>query len=83
MQELRLDIQDGVAVITLDRAPVNAITLAHYQAIGEFLQDFNPDNRANSRDPEPLIKRNPLLVWHGICFIQAIIIVLLLWAYLS
>ena len=58
-------------------------TNARYQAIGEFLQDFNPDNRANSRDPEPLIKRNPLLVWHGICFIQAIIIVLLLWAYLS
>ena len=58
-------------------------TNARYQAIGEFLQDFNPDNRANSRDPEPLIKRNPLLVWHGICFIQAIIIVLLLWTYLS
>ena len=58
-------------------------TNARYQAIGEFLQDFNPDNRANSRDPEPLIKRNPLLVWHGICFIQTIIIVFLLWAYLS
>ena len=54
-----------------------------YQAIGEFLQDFNPDNRARSRDPEPLIKSNPLLVWHGICFVQTIIIVLLLWLYLS
>ena len=54
-----------------------------YQAIGEFLQDFNPDNRARSRDPEPLIKRNPLLVWHGICFIQTIIMVLLLCLYLS
>lgn len=54
-----------------------------YQAIGEFLQDFNPDNRARSRDPEPLIKSNPLLVWHGICFIQTVIIVLLLWVYLS
>ena len=58
-------------------------TNARYQAIGEFLQDFNPDSRANSRDPEPLIKRNPLLVWHGICFIQFVILVLLLWAYLS
>ncbi|MEN6670692.1 protein kinase [Psychrobacter sp. B38] len=54
-----------------------------YQAIGEFLQDFNPDNRARSRDPEPLIKSNPLLVWHGICFVQTMIIVLLLWIYLS
>ncbi len=54
-----------------------------YQAIGEFLQDFNPDNSARSRDPEPLIKSNPLLVWHGICFIQTVIIVLLLWVYLS
>ena len=53
-------------------------TNARYQAIGEFLQDFNPDNRAHSRDPEPLIKRNPLLVWHGICFIQFVIILLLM-----
>lgn len=58
-------------------------TNVRYQAISEFLQDFNPDNRARSRDPEPLIKRNPLLVWHGICFIQTVIIVLLLWVYLS
>lgn len=58
-------------------------TNVRYQAIGEFLQDFNPDNSARSRDPEPLIKRNPLLVWHGICFIQTVIIVLLLWVYLS
>lgn len=58
-------------------------TNVRYQAIGEFLQDFNPDNRARSRDPEPLIKRNPLLVWHGICFVQTVIIVLLLWVHLS
>lgn len=58
-------------------------TNVRYQAIGEFLQDFNPDNRARSRDPEPLIKRNPLLVWHGICFVQTVIIVLLLWGHLS
>ncbi|MGE6360121.1 protein kinase domain-containing protein [Psychrobacter glacincola] len=57
-------------------------TNARYQAIGEFLQDFNPDNKAHSRDPEPLIKRNPLLVWHGICFIEFVIILLLL-AYFS
>lgn len=53
-------------------------TNARYQAIGEFLQDFNPDNSAALLDPEPLIKRNPLLVWHGICFIQGIIIIILL-----
>lgn len=53
-------------------------TNARYQAIGEFLQDFNPDNSAALNDPEPLIKRNPLLVWHSICFIQGIIIIILL-----
>lgn len=58
-------------------------TKVRYQAIGEFLQDFNPDNSTRSRDSEPLIKSNPLLVWHGICFVQTVIIVLLLWAYLS
>lgn len=51
---------------------------ARYQAIGEFLQDFNPDNSAIDHTTEPLIKRNPLLVWHSICFIEAIIIVMLL-----
>jgi len=49
-----------------------------HQAIGEFLQDFNPDHSASLSDPEPLIKRNPLLVWHGICLVQSVIIVLLL-----
>ncbi len=53
-------------------------TNARYQAIGEFLQDFNPDNMAFLTDPVPLIQRNPLLVWHGICLIQFIIIVFLL-----
>ena len=53
-------------------------TQARYQAIGEFLQDFNPDNTSNIRDPEPLIIRHPLLVWHSICFIQFVIILSLL-----
>ncbi|WP_019673366.1 protein kinase domain-containing protein [Psychrobacter lutiphocae] len=53
-------------------------TNARHQAIGEFLQDFNPDNSASLTDPEPLIKRNPLLVWHGICLVQSIIIIFLL-----
>lgn len=57
-------------------------TNARHQAIGEFLQDFNPDNSASLSDPQPLIKRNPLLVWHGICLIQSIIIILLLIKYL-
>lgn len=51
---------------------------ARYPAIGEFLQDFNPDNSAVLLVREPLIKRNPLLVWHGICCIQGIIIIILL-----
>lgn len=56
---------------------------ARYQAIGEFLQDFNPDNSAALLVHEPLIKRNPLLVWHGICLIEGIIIVILLIKLLS
>ena len=53
-------------------------TQARYQAIGEFLQDFNPDNASNISDPEPLIVRHPLLVWHSICFIQFVLILSLL-----
>ncbi|WP_296404536.1 bifunctional protein-serine/threonine kinase/phosphatase [Psychrobacter sp.] len=53
-------------------------TKVRQQAIGEFLQDFNPDFNASLTDPEPLIKRNPLLVWHSICFIQAIVIIFLM-----
>jgi len=57
---------------------LHSSTQARYQAIGEFLQDFNPDNSNNTRDPEPLIIRHPLLVWHSICFIQFVIIISLL-----
>lgn len=53
-------------------------TQARYQAIGEFLQDFNPDYHSHISDPEPLIIRNPLLVWHSICFIQCVVILSLL-----
>lgn len=81
-QPLRKQNVPAVSQQALMRA-LHSNTNARYQAIGEFLQDFNPDNRANSRDPEPLITRNPLLVWHSICFIQAMIIVLLLWVYLA
>ncbi len=56
---------------------------ARHQAIGEFLQDFNPDNKADRREPEPLIARNPLLLWQGICALQAVIIIYLLWLTLS
>lgn len=35
MNHIKIEKRDGVAVVTLDRPPVNAITLAHYQAIGE------------------------------------------------
>ncbi|WLP95876.1 bifunctional protein-serine/threonine kinase/phosphatase [Psychrobacter sp. M13] len=81
-QPLRQNNIPAISQQALMRA-LHSNTNARYQAIGEFLQDFNPDNRANSRDPEPLIQRNPLLVWHSICFIQFVVIVLLLWAYLA
>ena len=58
-------------------------TNARHQAIGEFLQDFNPDNKAYRREPEPLIIRNPLLVWQSVCAVQAVIIVYVLWLFLS
>ena len=57
---------------------LHSSTQARYQAIGEFLQDFSPDNSNDIRDPEPLIIRHPLLVWHSICFIQFVIIISLL-----
>jgi protein phosphatase len=57
---------------------LHSSTQARYQAIGEFLQDFSPDNSNDIRDPEPLIVRHPLLVWHSICFIQFVIIISLL-----
>ena len=57
---------------------LHSSTQARYQAIGEFLQDFNPDNSSSINDPEPLIVRRPLLVWHSICFIEFVIILLLL-----
>ncbi|WP_435980655.1 protein kinase domain-containing protein [Psychrobacter sp. DM4] len=81
-QPLRQNNIPAISQQALMRA-LHSNTNARYQAIGEFLQDFNPDNRANSRDPEPLIQRNPLLVWHSICFIQFVIIILLLWVYLA
>lgn len=55
-----------------------ANTQARYQVIGEFLQDFNPENHNNTSDPEPLIIRSPLLVWHTTCFIQFVLIFMLL-----
>ena len=61
---------------------LHASTQARYQAIGDFLQDFNPDNSNDIRDPEPLIVRHPLVVWYSICFIQFVIIISLLMYFL-
>ncbi len=47
MQDLKLEINDGVAVVTLDRPPVNAITLAHYQAIGELFESLGDNPSVN------------------------------------
>jgi enoyl-CoA hydratase len=40
MDGIRVEKHDRVAVVTLDRPPVNAITLAHYRAIGEVFLDL-------------------------------------------
>ncbi len=58
-------------------------TNARHQAIGEFLQDFNPDNTGHQREPEPLIQRNPILFWQCIGALQLMIIAYLLWAYVA
>jgi len=47
MQNLTLEIDDGVAWVTLDRPPVNAITLAHYQAIGELFEALGQNPAVN------------------------------------
>jgi serine/threonine protein kinase/serine/threonine protein phosphatase PrpC len=77
VQPLRQNRVPAASQQALMRA-LHSSTQARYQAIGEFLQDFNPDNSNNISDPEPLIIRHPLLVWHSICFIQFIAIILLL-----
>lgn len=35
MNDIKVEKKNGVVEVTLDRPPVNAVTLAHYQAIGE------------------------------------------------
>ncbi|WP_295467219.1 enoyl-CoA hydratase-related protein [uncultured Pseudomonas sp.] len=47
MQNLTLEIDNGVAWVTLDRPPVNAITLAHYQAIGELFDALGENPAVN------------------------------------
>lgn len=47
MQNLTLEIDNGVAWVTLDRPPVNAITLAHYQAIGELFDALGENPTVN------------------------------------
>ena len=77
VQPLRQNRVSAASQQALMRA-LHSNTQARYQAIGEFLQDFNPDNSNDMTDPEPLIIRHPLLVWHSICFIQFITIISLL-----
>lgn len=43
MNDIRIEKRDGIAIVTLDRPPVNAITLAHYRAIGEVFLDLGKE----------------------------------------
>jgi enoyl-CoA hydratase len=40
MTDITIDVQDGVATVTLDRPPVNAVTLDLYQRLGEIFADL-------------------------------------------
>jgi enoyl-CoA hydratase len=40
MNDISVDVLDGVATVTLDRPPVNAVTLAHYAALGEAFDEL-------------------------------------------
>lgn len=37
-QDIRIAVNGAVATVTLDRPPVNAVTLAHYQRLGEVFE---------------------------------------------
>jgi len=50
MNDLTVDVQGGVATVTLDRPPVNAVTLALYARIGEL--------SPNSARPQTLTARS-------------------------
>src|SRR5687768_1185917 len=38
--DLKIEISGGVAVVTLDRPPVNALTLALYERVGEVFREI-------------------------------------------
>jgi len=40
MTDISVDVQDGVAAVTLDRPPVNAVTLDLYERLGETFADL-------------------------------------------
>lgn len=40
MNDISVEKRDGIAIVTLDRPPVNAITLKHYRAIGEIFKSL-------------------------------------------
>src|ERR1700744_4994710 len=40
MADIDVTTRDGVATVTLDRPPVNAITLAHYQQLGDIFGEL-------------------------------------------
>jgi enoyl-CoA hydratase len=40
MNDIHVDVHNGVATVTLDRPPVNAVTMAHYEQVGEIFADL-------------------------------------------
>ncbi len=47
MNDLTVDVQGGVATVTLDRPPVNAVTLALYARIGELFAELGSSSDVN------------------------------------
>ncbi|WP_166425711.1 bifunctional protein-serine/threonine kinase/phosphatase [Paraglaciecola sp. 20A4] len=66
--------------LTLKKAlqpnPIN-----RYQAFSEFMMDLSQPNQRllSAMQKQPLIQRNPLLVYQGICVIQLGIILFMIW----
>lgn len=61
------------------RKTVHLELSSRYQELSEFMFDLrNPNIRLIDRDDRPLLERNPVRVWQGLCVILVLIILFLL-----
>ena len=61
------------------RKAVHPAPEKRYEALSEFVFDLRqPNMNYLSASPTPLIQRNPLLFWKGLCFILACLVLFLL-----